>query len=72
MQNHVDIVHMKLRKHKCNLCGKAFTDKTPLRQHMLRHEADPNIRPFKCQQCDKSFILKSHLITHLHNKFKLF
>ena len=35
-QNHIDIVHMKLRKHKCNLYGKAFTDKNKIRIQMPR------------------------------------
>ena len=61
LQNHIDVVHKKLRKHKCNICDKAFTDPTPLRQHILRHEADPNIRPFRCHLCDLSYMLELHL-----------
>ena len=50
---------------KCNLCGKGFTDPTPLRQHTLRHKADPSIRPFKCHLCDLSYMLELHLKAHI-------
>ena len=64
MQKHIDTIHKKLRKHVCNICGKSFTDPTPLKQHTQRHNADPKVRPFKCKLCEKDFMLQVHLRAH--------
>ena len=65
MRKHIDSVHKKLRKHKCSFCEKAFTDPTPLKQHLERHKADPSVRPFKCHLCAKAFMLEVHLKGHI-------
>lgn len=46
----------------CDICGKHFTSKDVLRQHMLAH-AQP--RPFVCEHCDAGFTTQLHLESHL-------
>uniref|UniRef100_A0A674MU76 Scratch family transcriptional repressor 1 n=1 Tax=Takifugu rubripes TaxID=31033 RepID=A0A674MU76_TAKRU len=59
-------------KHKCDVCGKAFTvrlrplrqglrDRSNLRAHMQTHSA---FKHFKCKRCNKTFALKSYLNKH--------
>eukprot|EP00485_Elphidium_margaritaceum_P008850 CAMPEP_0202702606 /NCGR_PEP_ID=MMETSP1385-20130828/15572_1 /ASSEMBLY_ACC=CAM_ASM_000861 /TAXON_ID=933848 /ORGANISM="Elphidium margaritaceum" /LENGTH=295 /DNA_ID=CAMNT_0049360291 /DNA_START=44 /DNA_END=931 /DNA_ORIENTATION=- len=53
------------KQHQCQECGKFFTRKFNLKQHMRIHL---NIKPFVCNMCDKAFTqkhsLKHHLRTH--------
>ncbi len=38
------------KRYKCEICGKAFTESSTRRKHMLVH--NPN-KQFKCEMCDK-------------------
>ena len=49
------------RPYKCNLCPKAFADKSNLRAHTQTHS---NAKPFECRHCGKTFALKSYLYKH--------
>ena len=49
------------RPYKCNLCPKAFADKSNLRAHTQTHS---NSKPFECRHCGKTFALKSYLYKH--------
>lgn len=46
----------------CEICGKSFTAKDTLHQHMLAH-AQP--RPFVCEFCDAGFTTQQHLDSHV-------
>ncbi|KAG4077362.1 hypothetical protein HA402_009763 [Bradysia odoriphaga] len=50
------------RKHKCDLCGKAFIQKRHLADHMKVHNR-VNQR-FKCDQCPKDFFKEDQLTRH--------
>ena len=63
----------KRQQHKfcnlCHMCGKSFTLRHYLRQHLVSHW---DWRPFKCQHCNKRFkrrsILQEHLALHSNAK----
>ena len=45
----------------CNVCEKAFADKSNLRAHVQTHST---AKPYACQRCHKAFALKSYLYKH--------
>uniref|UniRef100_A0A182W719 C2H2-type domain-containing protein n=1 Tax=Anopheles minimus TaxID=112268 RepID=A0A182W719_9DIPT len=47
----------------CGLCGKSFSEKFGLRQHMRIMHADT--KPFKCPECRKRFAKENSLLIHL-------
>ncbi|XP_011677424.1 zinc finger protein Pegasus [Strongylocentrotus purpuratus] len=61
----------KVRKHICNICKRAFTHSSGLKQHVTRVHSVPGPPPdpdgakfFKCGLCGKSFSLVRSLISH--------
>ncbi|XP_042218458.1 zinc finger protein OZF-like isoform X2 [Homarus americanus] len=55
--------------HPCNACGKTFSHRSNLMQHMKVHTPD---RPYSCCECGKTFPRKSslskHIVVHSSNK----
>ena len=50
---HVKNSHQRIKRHhKCDSCGKSFTESGNLKKHMLIHEGKRN---YKCDSCGKSF-----------------
>ena len=45
----------------CEICGKSFTIKSVLKNHLKCHSTE---RDFKCHICEKAFKFKPHLMTH--------
>ena len=54
-----------LKPHKCEICGRSFTQRGGLNQHLLIHSGD---KPYTCDICGKKFTqsgnLKSHKVIH--------
>lgn len=46
---------------QCNICTKAFADKSNLRAHVQTHSTT---KPYSCERCGKAFALKSYLYKH--------
>lgn len=59
--NHLNVVHLRIKRYQCNVCGFRMYSKTHHANHMISHS---NVREFKCQQCDKDFSRKEALIVH--------
>ena len=69
IKRHINTVHEGKKDHKCEHCGKKYTEKKGLKIHIKRiHD---NIRDEQCNQCGKLFftkeVLKGH-IRNIHNK----
>lgn len=56
-----------LKKYKCEICSKLFSQKSKLLTHRLSHSGQ---QPFKCLSCEKAYSSKSKLNAHmrLHTK----
>lgn len=48
--------------HQCEYCGKKYTRKEHLANHMRSHTNDT---PFRCEICGKSFGRKEHFTNHI-------
>ncbi|KAH6934985.1 hypothetical protein HPB50_002668 [Hyalomma asiaticum] len=55
----------------CSVCGQGFYSRSGLSRHRFKH-MDATEYPIQCTQCGKTFTgkyhLKSHLVTHTHEK----
>ncbi|KAG7306576.1 hypothetical protein JYU34_007946 [Plutella xylostella] len=54
-----------VKKHVCHVCGKEFTVRKSLEEHLNTYSG---LRPFKCNVCGDTFAYSAALYTH--NKLK--
>ncbi|CAH1118384.1 unnamed protein product [Phaedon cochleariae] len=67
LEEHVNLVHLKKKDHKCHECAKTFGSKCLLNMHFrVRHLDD---QPFKCH-CGMAFKRKDYLKRHKEKKHK--
>ena len=60
-------------KHSCNQCGKGFSSKSNLGQHMNTHRSETEkVYNFNCEKCGKCFTSKQGLTDHdrIHENIK--
>ena len=56
-------VHECVKKHKCDTCGKDYSNNYNLKHHISRvHEG---AKPHKCGYCEKTFSSTSDLNKHI-------
>ena len=58
------LMHSGEKPHMCSVCGKSFSRKDNLRQHMQTHTG---IKSFQCDQCGKGFGRKKMLEKHMES-----
>ncbi|KAF3421808.1 hypothetical protein E2986_08673 [Frieseomelitta varia] len=60
-------VTVQMKKYKCDVCSKSFSQKSKLLTHRFSHSGQ---QPFKCLSCEKGYSSKSKLNAHmrLHTK----
>ena len=61
LKRHVESVHMRIKKFKCQVCETLFSSKQSLKEHFHIHIGS---MPFKCVTCDKAFRQASQLSLH--------
>ncbi|XP_041971288.1 zinc finger protein 883-like isoform X2 [Aricia agestis] len=61
LNNHIKIVHERIRNYPCTSCARTFGTKKNLESHFRTHT---NERPYKCEICPKSFRVLAALKKH--------
>ena len=65
LKNHIKTIHEGHRNHKCDTCGKYFTELGSLMMHIKTiHEGQRN---FKCDHCGKFTTTAGNLKKHIQN-----
>ncbi|XP_075158030.1 uncharacterized protein LOC142231300 [Haematobia irritans] len=65
-KRHIQLVHLKLKQHVCDICGEAFGIKATLRHHRYIHTGE---KPYKCSVCGQGF--RQHTAMKTHTKIHL-
>ena len=64
MQKHIYTIHDGHKDHKCESCGKSFSQAENLKRHIQTVHEDH--KDYRCESCDKSFSQAEHLKKHIH------
>lgn len=64
LKRHVEIAHLKQKKHKCNFCERFFVSQQNLREHIFIHTG---AKPYQCSICGDYFRQISQLSLHKRN-----
>lgn len=60
-RSHIEMIHLKIRHHACDECGKEFYLRKDFNDHKRLHTAET---PYECEQCSKKFRTISLLTEH--------
>lgn len=64
LKRHVEITHLKQKKHKCEHCDRFFVSQQNLKEHTFTHTG---ARPYQCIVCGEFFRQISQLSLHRRN-----
>lgn len=59
---HIRTVHLKVKRHACEVCEWKFYSKSELKEHMIRHGGE---RKYQCNVCKKAYARKYTLREHM-------
>lgn len=62
VNNHVKVVHMKEKKHECDVCHNLFYTKSDVVRHRVTHTGEKN---YVCSMCSSLFASKDSLGRHM-------
>lgn len=60
--HHIRTVHLKVKRHACDVCDWKFYSKSELKLHMVRHGGE---RKYQCHVCKKAYARKYTLKEHI-------
>ena len=61
LQRHFAMIHLRLLRFVCEVCGKCLSSKQNCREHKYTHTGE---KPFKCKDCGARFRQCSQLSVH--------
>lgn len=70
LMRHFRVVHLKVKKHVCQVCCKAFKEAHLLKSHQIRHHGE--VGKYKCTVCKSSFVQKYKFLKHLETHEETF
>lgn len=59
---HIRTMHLKEKRHACDVCEWKFYSKSELKYHMIKHSGE---RKFQCNVCNKAYARKYTLREHM-------
>ncbi len=71
LKRHMESVHEKLDKYRCNSCPKSFTLPYSLKRHVAAVHAGGDTKQYRCDVCSKTFSLRDALKRHRERVHKL-
>ncbi|XP_058826412.1 zinc finger protein 391-like [Topomyia yanbarensis] len=67
LNSHVKTVHIGVKRHRCQDCGKIFSNSSNLIAHRRVHSGD---RPYSCEECEAKFTQSPALLRHIKAKHR--
>ncbi|XP_055636266.1 zinc finger protein 391-like [Toxorhynchites rutilus septentrionalis] len=67
LNSHIKTVHIGVKRHRCQDCGKIFSNSSNLIAHRRVHNGD---RPYACDECDAKFTQSPALLRHIKAKHR--
>uniref|UniRef100_A0A1Q3FW78 C2h2-type zn-finger protein n=1 Tax=Culex tarsalis TaxID=7177 RepID=A0A1Q3FW78_CULTA len=67
LNSHIKTVHIGVKRHRCQDCGKIFSNSSNLIAHRRTHNGD---RPYACQECEAKFTQSPALLRHIKAKHR--
>ncbi|KFB36980.1 zinc finger protein 189 [Anopheles sinensis] len=67
LTTHMNTVHVGLKRHRCQECGKQFSNSSNLIAHRRVHTGE---KPYQCNECNSKFNQSSALSRHIRQQHR--